>query len=224
MISCSIFFISRNNCHFLLIFLYRFCQWKKRKFSEKVTEYLFFIPPWLCVITATLCVCRGRNVQKEDRVPMLEEYREYKRIKAKLRLLEVLISKQDSSKSIWGETPSSSLPLVPNAPSHTPPSLTQAGHMTFTQSLHPRHWAALIEVMSWQSAARGRHGGVTVFEKSRGCSAADHLETLTTFTTSSDLENICLVHWLLFSSSPPPLPPLPSPWDFTLFSMGHWFF
>ncbi|XP_063731931.1 protein FAM13B isoform X3 [Eleginops maclovinus] len=42
----------------------------------------------------------GRNVQKEDRVPRLEEYREYKRIKAKLRLLEVLISKQDSSKSI----------------------------------------------------------------------------------------------------------------------------
>ncbi|XP_077957835.1 protein FAM13B isoform X3 [Gasterosteus aculeatus] len=42
----------------------------------------------------------GRYVQKEDRVPMLEEYREYKRIKAKLRLLEVLISKQDSSKSI----------------------------------------------------------------------------------------------------------------------------
>ncbi|XP_062331891.1 protein FAM13B isoform X4 [Osmerus eperlanus] len=42
----------------------------------------------------------GRTVQKEDRVPMLEEYREYKRIKAKLRLVEVLISKQDSSKSI----------------------------------------------------------------------------------------------------------------------------
>uniref|UniRef100_A0A8C6KQX9 Family with sequence similarity 13 member B n=2 Tax=Nothobranchius furzeri TaxID=105023 RepID=A0A8C6KQX9_NOTFU len=42
----------------------------------------------------------GRNVQKEDRVPMSEVYREYKRIKAKLRLLEVLISKQDSSKSI----------------------------------------------------------------------------------------------------------------------------
>uniref|UniRef100_A0A3Q3JFR1 FAM13A-like domain-containing protein n=1 Tax=Monopterus albus TaxID=43700 RepID=A0A3Q3JFR1_MONAL len=42
----------------------------------------------------------GRNVQKEDRVPMLDEYREYKRIKAKLRLLEVLINKQDSSKSI----------------------------------------------------------------------------------------------------------------------------
>lgn len=42
----------------------------------------------------------GRNVQKEDRLPMLEEYKEYKRIKAKLRLLEVLISKQDSSKSI----------------------------------------------------------------------------------------------------------------------------
>ncbi|KAF5896003.1 protein FAM13B isoform X1, partial [Clarias magur] len=42
----------------------------------------------------------GRNVQKEDRTPMLDEYKEYKRIKAKLRLLEVLISKQDSSKSI----------------------------------------------------------------------------------------------------------------------------
>ncbi|MEE6479038.1 hypothetical protein FKM82_012106 [Ascaphus truei] len=42
----------------------------------------------------------GRNVQKEDRVPMFEEYREYKKIKAKLRLLEVLISKQDSSKSM----------------------------------------------------------------------------------------------------------------------------
>ncbi|XP_016059244.1 PREDICTED: protein FAM13B isoform X5 [Miniopterus natalensis] len=42
----------------------------------------------------------GRNAQKEDRAPVLEEYREYKKIKAKLRLLEVLISKQDSSKSI----------------------------------------------------------------------------------------------------------------------------
>ncbi|KAL1262420.1 hypothetical protein QQF64_007685, partial [Cirrhinus molitorella] len=42
----------------------------------------------------------GRNVQKEDRMPMMDEYKEYKRIKAKLRLLEVLISKQDSSKSI----------------------------------------------------------------------------------------------------------------------------
>ncbi|XP_028742648.1 protein FAM13B isoform X2 [Peromyscus leucopus] len=42
----------------------------------------------------------GRNAQKEDRVPVLEEYKEYKKIKAKLRLLEVLISKQDSSKSI----------------------------------------------------------------------------------------------------------------------------
>ncbi|XP_053361630.1 protein FAM13B isoform X2 [Clarias gariepinus] len=42
----------------------------------------------------------GRNVQKEDRTPLLDEYMEYKRIKAKLRLLEVLISKQDSSKSI----------------------------------------------------------------------------------------------------------------------------
>uniref|UniRef100_A0A9L0I594 Family with sequence similarity 13 member A n=1 Tax=Equus asinus TaxID=9793 RepID=A0A9L0I594_EQUAS len=43
----------------------------------------------------------GRNVQKEDRTPMTEEYNEYKHIKAKLRLLEVLISKRDTdSKSM----------------------------------------------------------------------------------------------------------------------------
>uniref|UniRef100_A0A6I8N6J9 Protein FAM13B n=1 Tax=Ornithorhynchus anatinus TaxID=9258 RepID=A0A6I8N6J9_ORNAN len=42
----------------------------------------------------------GRTAQKEDRAPVQEEYREYKKIKAKLRLLEVLISKQDSYKSI----------------------------------------------------------------------------------------------------------------------------
>lgn len=40
----------------------------------------------------------SRNVQKEDRAPMIEEYREYKRIKARVRLLEVLVSKQDSAK------------------------------------------------------------------------------------------------------------------------------
>ncbi|XP_048459823.1 protein FAM13B isoform X2 [Rhincodon typus] len=42
----------------------------------------------------------GRNVQKEDRTPMIEEYREYKRIKARVRLLEVLISKHDTAKSL----------------------------------------------------------------------------------------------------------------------------
>lgn len=43
----------------------------------------------------------GRNVQKEDRTPMAEEYNAYKHIKAKLRLLEVLISKRDTdSKSM----------------------------------------------------------------------------------------------------------------------------
>ncbi|XP_048385379.2 protein FAM13A isoform X3 [Stegostoma tigrinum] len=42
----------------------------------------------------------GRTVQKEDRAPMAEEYSEYKHIKAKLRLLEVLISKQDPSKVV----------------------------------------------------------------------------------------------------------------------------
>ncbi|KAF7667583.1 hypothetical protein LDENG_00055500 [Lucifuga dentata] len=42
----------------------------------------------------------GRNIQKEDRSPLAVEYNEYKHIKAKLRLLEVLISKRDSSKFI----------------------------------------------------------------------------------------------------------------------------
>ncbi|XP_039920031.1 protein FAM13A isoform X5 [Hirundo rustica] len=42
----------------------------------------------------------GRNVQKEDRTPMAEEYNEYKQVKAKLRLLEVLISKRDINSKI----------------------------------------------------------------------------------------------------------------------------
>ncbi|XP_054447719.1 protein FAM13A isoform X2 [Pteronotus mesoamericanus] len=43
----------------------------------------------------------GRNVQKEDRTTMAGEYNEYKHIKAKLRLLEVLISKRHTdSKSM----------------------------------------------------------------------------------------------------------------------------
>ncbi|XP_078079743.1 protein FAM13C isoform X2 [Mustelus asterias] len=41
----------------------------------------------------------GRNVQKEDRIPMAEEYSEYKHMKAKLRLLEALITKHDGSKT-----------------------------------------------------------------------------------------------------------------------------
>ncbi|XP_041838709.1 protein FAM13A isoform X2 [Melanotaenia boesemani] len=42
----------------------------------------------------------GRTVQKEDRSPLAVEYHEYKHVKAKLRLLEVLISKRDSTKFI----------------------------------------------------------------------------------------------------------------------------
>ncbi|KAM7419416.1 hypothetical protein PAMA_016505 [Pampus argenteus] len=42
----------------------------------------------------------GRNAQKEDRSPLAVEYNEYKHVKAKLRLLEVLISKRDSTKLI----------------------------------------------------------------------------------------------------------------------------
>lgn len=44
--------------------------------------------------------CSHRNVQKEDRIPMAEEYSEYKQVKAKMRLLEVLISKRDISSKI----------------------------------------------------------------------------------------------------------------------------
>ena len=41
-----------------------------------------------------------RTAQKDDRIPMAEEYHEYKNLKAKLRLLEVLLSKQETSKAI----------------------------------------------------------------------------------------------------------------------------
>lgn len=47
-----------------------------------------------------LLSCSHRNVQKEDRSPLAAEYGEYKHVKAKLRLLEVLISKRDSTKLI----------------------------------------------------------------------------------------------------------------------------
>ncbi|KAJ8281441.1 hypothetical protein GJAV_G00067730 [Gymnothorax javanicus] len=42
----------------------------------------------------------GRSVQREDRSPLAQEYNEYKHIKAKLRLLEVLITKRDATKFI----------------------------------------------------------------------------------------------------------------------------
>ncbi|KAG7217816.1 hypothetical protein INR49_020878 [Caranx melampygus] len=42
----------------------------------------------------------GRICQKEDRTPMKEEYQEYKQLKAKLRLLEVLLSKQDLTETM----------------------------------------------------------------------------------------------------------------------------
>lgn len=41
-----------------------------------------------------------RICQKEDRTAMKEEYQEYKQLKAKLRLLEVLLSKQDVGKTL----------------------------------------------------------------------------------------------------------------------------
>ncbi|XP_068423573.1 protein FAM13C-like isoform X2 [Clinocottus analis] len=41
----------------------------------------------------------GRACQKEERGPMAEEYRQYKNLKAKLRLLEALLSKHNSTKT-----------------------------------------------------------------------------------------------------------------------------
>lgn len=44
----------------------------------------------------------NRVCQKEDRGPMAEEYCQYKNLKAKLRLLEALLSKQqDSTNTSW---------------------------------------------------------------------------------------------------------------------------
>uniref|UniRef100_A0A7M4FXY2 Family with sequence similarity 13 member C n=1 Tax=Crocodylus porosus TaxID=8502 RepID=A0A7M4FXY2_CROPO len=42
----------------------------------------------------------GRSPQKEDRIPMAEEYSKYKHTKAKIRFLEVLINKHDVVKTI----------------------------------------------------------------------------------------------------------------------------
>lgn len=47
-----------------------------------------------------LLVFHDRICQKEDRTPLKEEYQEYKQLKAKLRLLEVLLSKQEVEKSM----------------------------------------------------------------------------------------------------------------------------
>ncbi|MGH0115521.1 UNVERIFIED_CONTAM: hypothetical protein FKN15_024851 [Acipenser sinensis] len=41
----------------------------------------------------------GRTAQKEDRIPMAEEYCEFKLIKAKLKLLEVLVSKRGAAQT-----------------------------------------------------------------------------------------------------------------------------
>uniref|UniRef100_A0A3P9AAV0 FAM13A-like domain-containing protein n=1 Tax=Esox lucius TaxID=8010 RepID=A0A3P9AAV0_ESOLU len=42
----------------------------------------------------------GRTATKDDRILLAEEYHEYKNLKAKLRLLEVLLSKQEMAKNI----------------------------------------------------------------------------------------------------------------------------
>lgn len=66
----------------------------------KVVEYAFKNIILYRKLIYFTWLCFFRNVQKEDRVPMVEEYNEYKQVKAKLRLLEVLISKRDLSSKI----------------------------------------------------------------------------------------------------------------------------
>lgn len=53
-----------------------------------------------CIITLIQTLFSNRICQKEDRTPMKEEYQEYKQLKAKLRLLEVLLSKQEFTKTM----------------------------------------------------------------------------------------------------------------------------
>ncbi|KAG7218037.1 hypothetical protein INR49_020700, partial [Caranx melampygus] len=55
-----------------------------------------------------------RICQKEDRTPMKEEYQEYKQLKAKLRLLEVLLSNKTSPRPCKTRFPCRT-PFIPTA-------------------------------------------------------------------------------------------------------------
>ena len=66
-----------------------------------------FVSDQLVRISSSLIqtlVFTNRICQKEDRTPMKDEYQEYKQLKAKLRLLEVLLSKQEVTKTMWEGT------------------------------------------------------------------------------------------------------------------------
>lgn len=52
---------------------------------------------YMCFLCVSPSPKRWRSAQKDDRIPMAEEYQEYKSLKAKLRLLEVLLSKQETT-------------------------------------------------------------------------------------------------------------------------------
>lgn len=80
-------------------------KWQVKSNSTKVrNRNLYFIHLWIYRAIQPshklVTLSSYRNVQKEDRSPLAVEYNEYKHIKAKLKLLEVLISKRDSSKFI----------------------------------------------------------------------------------------------------------------------------
>lgn len=66
--------------------------------------FLLFVALFLLWLRSYKLVSPDRICQKEDRTPMKEEYQEYKQLKAKLRLLEVLLSKQEVPKTMWEET------------------------------------------------------------------------------------------------------------------------
>lgn len=118
---------------------------------------------------------------------MLEEYKEYKRIKAKLRLLEVLISKQDSSKSIW-KCPFAH-PWATGA--HRPSSLSrgpaQEVHDTNTSAETPSHVTppSRAAFLSQENPAQDAFGSFKLnwfiaFSNTGGLKCSTYLRILTT--------------------------------------------
>ena len=68
--------------------------------SKAIQGYKSMFDIWTtshCFIVGLFVSVGCRTLQKEDRTPMAEEYHDYKNLKAKLRLLEVLLSKQETT-------------------------------------------------------------------------------------------------------------------------------
>lgn len=74
------------------------------RLSETTGLAFFFLSFFFALFYSLFCYCSpcmvDRACQKEDRGLMAEEYCQYKNLKAKLRLLEALLSKpKDSTKN-----------------------------------------------------------------------------------------------------------------------------